>query len=516
MLTLSKSFGGLNNRIEPHLLGPNQAQDLSNVNLDSQGIKPLKDVAVLAPPVSGVGTLQSIYKFAGQWLLSTDNYQYAEYGGILYRVKAGFRPQKSTDGVTFYNVGVDAPLTALTAAVGAAGVLTGTYTYYVTFVSSFGSESAPSVASTPVTYAAQQGALSAIPVSTDPQVTKRRIYRAGGGIVGTLLVTEIADNVTTVYADNSADTVLGAGLTSASYSVPGNRNGIAFTPYGVMFSWTSNKLYFSVQGKPDAQPATYFITLNEDVVAAISTGGTLLVLTLAAPYIVLGQDINTFRVVNTQSQQGCVNRDTAVLMGNQVFYLSPDGIAAFSGSDTEMVSKDALSDAFAASIVTSGAKAVRYNERYLLFHSTGILEYDARVQPPWKKSDILANAVHYNKVDDVLYVAQTADVKKWEAGASRTFTYWLGDWVGDTVTMLKHYRHCAIQHNGDIVAQVYINGVAFGDPAVCSRTTLGLSIFPLPMAGFGHRVSVKLTGTGTVIEVLIGMKDMGQLYVFPY
>lgn len=518
MITLSKRFGGLNNRIEAHLLGPEQAQDLLNVNLDSQGIKPLKDVAALSPAVAGVGTLQSVYKFKGQWLLSADNYQYVEYAGLLFRVKAGSRPEKSTNGIDFYPLGIDAPATALTAAAGAAGVLTGTYTYYVTFVSAFGSESAPSLVSTGVNVTAKQMSLSSIPVSTDTQVTKRRVYRAGGGAVGTLLVTEIADNVTTTFTDNVADTSLGTSLTTASYGVPPSANGIAVTPYGVFFVWDDNTLYFSEQGtfKFDAWPATNTITFNEDIVACVPSSGTLLVLTTAAPYVLLGTNLTTFRIVNTLSQQGCLGRDTAVDMGNQVFYLSPDGICAFAGNNTEVISKTSLSDAFIASIVTGSVRAVRYNERYLLFHSTGIVEFDARVQPPWKKSDIVANAVHYNRTDDVLYVAQTADVKQWEAGANKTYTYWLGDWSGEVTTILKHYRHIAVQHVGDVSVQVYVDGVQVGDTEALSRDTLGLSVFPMPMGAFGHRISVKLTGTGTVIEVLVGLKDMGQVYVFPY
>ena len=87
MLTLTNKFGGLNNRSEAHIIGPQLAQDLSNVNLDSQGIRPLKGLG--AAVTSGAGTLRSIYKFNGNWILSTEARQYVEYGGQLIYCVSG-------------------------------------------------------------------------------------------------------------------------------------------------------------------------------------------------------------------------------------------------------------------------------------------------------------------------------------------------------------------------------------------------------------------------------------------
>lgn len=108
---------------------------------------------------------------------------------------------------------ISAPLTAATATlVVSAGALSiGDYTYYVEYVNAAGVNSVPSPISNTITTvpASQQINLTAIPVSPDPLVVQRKIYRtiAGGGIY--YLLTTIADNVTTTYNDNIADASLG-------------------------------------------------------------------------------------------------------------------------------------------------------------------------------------------------------------------------------------------------------------------------------------------------------------------
>ena len=99
---------------------------------------------------------------------------------------------------------------AATAAVGAAGVLTGNYYYRITFVTALG-ETETGTASAVVAPSSQQVNLSAIPISADSAVTSRKIYRttAGGSTILMKLVATIADNTTTTYSDNIADGSLG-------------------------------------------------------------------------------------------------------------------------------------------------------------------------------------------------------------------------------------------------------------------------------------------------------------------
>jgi hypothetical protein len=103
----------------------------------------------------------------------------------------------------------------------AAGALTGAYTYKLTFVTPIG-ETKGGPTSTTITAAAQQITLSGIPVGgPNSGVTARRIYRTtAGGADGTQrLLATIADNTTTTFIDNIADSALGAQVPQANSAV---------------------------------------------------------------------------------------------------------------------------------------------------------------------------------------------------------------------------------------------------------------------------------------------------------
>lgn len=92
-----------------------------------------------------------------------------------------------------------------------AGNLNGLTYYSITFITVDG-ESEVSTISSGVTPANQQVNLTNIPISVNPIVTGRRIYRTKVGGADTILghlVTTISDNTTTTYTDNIPDASLG-------------------------------------------------------------------------------------------------------------------------------------------------------------------------------------------------------------------------------------------------------------------------------------------------------------------
>lgn len=111
----------------------------------------------------------------------------------------------------------DAPAVALAGA-GAGNVDNGAHRYQVTFVTADG-ETQAGTASAAVTVA-DKSVNGKVTVSSIPlggaAVTSRKLYRtAAGGSVYYLLAT-IADNTTTTYTDNIADSSLGAGAPSTN------------------------------------------------------------------------------------------------------------------------------------------------------------------------------------------------------------------------------------------------------------------------------------------------------------
>lgn len=123
----------------------------------------------------------------------------------------GTNENKATDGSAAGSRkwGITAPASAVTTGSGGAGALTGTYRYYVTYYNSAtGHESNPNTTPASFTAAANIIALTNIPTSADGQVTRRRIYRTTSGGSIFFFLTEIADNATTTYNDNAADSTL--------------------------------------------------------------------------------------------------------------------------------------------------------------------------------------------------------------------------------------------------------------------------------------------------------------------
>ncbi len=106
------------------------------------------------------------------------------------------------------------------AAAGAAGALTGTYFYSITYVTADGeTEGGPVSAS--ITVAAKDISVTNIPVSMVGTVTSRKIYRNATGFTAPKLVATLADNTTTTYTDAIADVSLGAAVPTVSTAVSG-------------------------------------------------------------------------------------------------------------------------------------------------------------------------------------------------------------------------------------------------------------------------------------------------------
>jgi uncharacterized phiE125 gp8 family phage protein len=122
-------------------------------------------------------------------------------------------------GLPSTGIGEPAPSAPTVALAGIAGnVDNGVHRYLVTFVTAAGETEAGTVSSA-ITVAdkAVSGkvTVSAIPLGSS-SVTSRKIYRTAAGGSTYLLVATIADNTTTSYTDNIADSALGAGAPSTN------------------------------------------------------------------------------------------------------------------------------------------------------------------------------------------------------------------------------------------------------------------------------------------------------------
>lgn len=202
---------------------------------------------------------------------------FASMSGAVWFMNDAIR--KWMIGPTIGQWGITAPDVAVAVTQsGAVPVLpAGEYRYYVTFANDFGQESNPgpgSVESTAawyVLYTPGVGltfngtpmsvfALTAIPTSSDPQVTRRNIYRVGGGVLSAQQIYTIEDNSTTSWTDNVSiadQQALGKPL-SLDFDLPPAALGLAGPYFSRLIAFRSfdrpGRFWWSKPAQPWAWP----------------------------------------------------------------------------------------------------------------------------------------------------------------------------------------------------------------------------------------------------------------------
>jgi hypothetical protein len=187
------------------------------------------------------------------------------------------------------------------AAVGAAGQISAAVTYRFTFVTEYGVESNLGPASSSVSPSSQQVDLTSCPISTDPQVIARRIYRDKDGDAIFRFVDQLDDNVTTTYTDNVADASLGgatapiAGDSLLDSSPPPKF--AAVVTHGERI-WGVDARVRSTLWPSDVNSPEQFrlvdqVSLEDDVVAMFSTRYGLLVFSTDQTHLITGDGITS-------------------------------------------------------------------------------------------------------------------------------------------------------------------------------------------------------------------------------
>jgi hypothetical protein len=248
-----------------------------------------------------------------------------------------------------------APNIALTAAIGAAGNLSGSYTWKYTFAIMEGErvigESELSDISNEVALSSNQGSLSGIAVSVDPNVNARRLYRTSSdGGSAYFLVTTIMDNTTTTYTDDITD--------EATSSLPAEPSlGVAFgtteqTRLRLIAAW-KDRLWAS----PDAHPDRIYFSgnrvqygWNEDyyfvagaegqdthgVTAIVARRNELFVGKKRSLHKITGDGLNTFGLIDIPGGIGVWAPDSVVLIRDAVYFVAEDGLYKWDGTLTNL------------------------------------------------------------------------------------------------------------------------------------------------------------------------------------
>ena len=186
--------------------------------------------------------------------------------------------------------------------------------------------------------------LQDIPVSADPNVTARRIYRttANGSILNAQLLYTIPDNTTTTYLDLIGDGSLGMLIKLYLDAAPLLQKIQIHKNRAFGFINNSSRLYFSVlfncwywpQGLVDltATAKQFYIDINPDdgdyITNIIPYNDELVIFKQNNIYLLSGYDETDFSVRKVQFRDnvGCVGFRAAAVADNWLYFVDANGI----------------------------------------------------------------------------------------------------------------------------------------------------------------------------------------------
>lgn len=526
-------FGGIAPKLNPRYLPDERAQTATNVDTTTGGsLLPLDGTG---SNILSVGSsIKTIFRYkeeyepidAQWWLRSNDDLDFcrAQITGdveeVVYYTNSSNSsvPPKFTynnvvqSGGTFtsYNLGVAAPTLALVPGVSnnmtpedLAGYSQETRVYVVTYVWVFAGremESAPSPASVPIeVYLVEPGDDYAINVvdnnvNTLAGTVKKRWYRAVGGGYFFIKETAFVQSIT----DDVPPESLGEELPSLTWSPPPtNLAGLTNMANGIMAGFVGRDVYFCEPYIPHAWPINYAVTLESPVVALVSLDTTLVALTRQRPYFIQGSEPQFMTVVESDVNQGCVSKKSAVAINGDVYYVSPDGLIATGPRGTRIITEQLYSrkqwyDQFGNKEIVGAT----HDLKYFGFTTSGAsFIYDIPTGE-FTTHTISARATYTDYNADRMYVVtNSGSLVVWSAGSATNYV-----WRSKVFSMPSEISFSCMQVEAEsypLTAKIYADGTLLHTQNVTNR-----NMFRLP-SRLARDWEVELTGNDEVFNVVL-------------
>jgi hypothetical protein len=245
------------------------------------------------------------------------------------------------------------PRQAPTVAAGAAGALTGSYRVKVAYcvkdnLGNLLSEGPTSNASAIVTVAAQLIAMTNIPVSTDPAINCRRLYRTATG-PGTEYFEwlDIDDNTTTSFSDDAADADLSLLSAPTDHGAAPGRLTLICEWKGRL--WGKNtvepdQLRYSADGKLYGWPETNTLPIQPigkdrfGITGLIPRRDELGIARRDIIWKVIGSSDEDFRLVKLVEGKGAIAPDSVVIVRDVARWLGDDGVYEWDAEGVRCIS----------------------------------------------------------------------------------------------------------------------------------------------------------------------------------
>ena len=545
-----RNFKGIAPRINPSRLPDGGAQQAQNCFLTTGALKPWNSAAAVSS--TGItGTPKFIYKHATHgWYFDPDPGDMipgpvsADQWGRVYFFSDATSPARtpvyytSDNYGTAYQLGVPAPISAPTLTVAgtpnpnpAIETSIESRAYVVTYLTKYGEEGPPSVASLIVEVAPGQSvSLSAIPTGPtggNYNITQKNLYRTNTGSDGATAFQLVATLAvaTATYSDTISSDVLGAVLPSAEWlAPPAGLHGAVMLPGGVIAAFKGKDVYRCVPYLPHAWQIADRVTMADNVVALGVYGNSLLVTTEGMPYIVIGDSVERL-----EKGAACVAKRSLVDMGYTCIYASPSGLMQAGTSDVKLVTENLFTqEKWLEYCDPTTIHAYQYDGKYVAFHSTGAFVFDPE-NLDFTPITTTANAGFMDPKTGELFLCATATVTNWHKGTGK-LTY---AWKSGIVTLGQPASFSCAQVEADdytsLTLEIYSRANAVVDPSKLTtvygargftvdsdgamkstHTVTSSAPFRIPCGLPAERWSIRISGTSTVTSVALAetMEDL--------
>lgn len=229
---------------------------------------------------------------------------------------------------------------------GVASSLSGTFSYAISYDNDWGHESAIGPYSAAVKLDKQGAALASIPVSADPQVTAKHVYRIGGGVNEPLRVKTLAANVTSWTDVIPVETQQLDRIPAQIETDPAPEAWGAIQHLGRVVAWKGSRLYWSEIGKPWSFPGSgdendgNWIDVGEDgedIVTCTSHANQLRIFKTKTIWRILG-DVDGQDPEPTSAGFGALGMRGVVEAGAVDYFVAGEGVFVFNGDEARKIS----------------------------------------------------------------------------------------------------------------------------------------------------------------------------------
>jgi len=422
--------------------------------------------------------------------------------------------------------------------------------YCITYVNSYGDESAPSTPTTPfdvvpgspVTFGPNSftitSGLSGWSMNDVTDLVEVRLYRTDETGTFRLVTTDSLTSDSTkyniirvyktdptqttqtiqlksdgnIFVDKLTDAQLGEPLTTTGwYPPPQGVQGIISAPNGVVAGFKGKTVYASVPYVPYAYPVAYQTATDADIMGLVTTGTGIAVLTNQMPYIMIGNDPSSWSMVKLEIAAACVSHASIVDMGTFGIYAGPDGLMAIAGAGVKNLTQDMLTRSqwqkYNPSTIIGGHSEGRYVGSYLSGSTRKSFIFDT-ITNDFVDLSIAAVGFYTDlRTDTLKFVDTSGNIKLWNRGTTTKSYFWKS----------KVFQLPMPGLFGAAQVVAYSYPVTFKLYDYDTGTQIGASIsvtaqnpFRLPSGTRYQNLQITLEGTGSVATVAVAT-SVGEL-----